>query len=132
MIQEDFSSSLGKLHEKYGKLVRISPNEVSILDAKEVQRIYGHGTKFNKSWTWYSAWMSFDQKSSHFDDQNPVTHARRRRAVASVYSLNALLSLEQFIDTCSERFFVQLDALADGKTKVDLACVLFPGAMLQN
>ena len=46
MWKEDFSSALEVLHSKYGRLVRIAPNEVSILDAAAVQPIYGHGSKF--------------------------------------------------------------------------------------
>lgn len=36
--------------------VRISPNEVSILDNGVVPQLYGHGTKFKKSEVWYGAW----------------------------------------------------------------------------
>ena len=36
-------------HEKYGKLVRITPNQVSIADPDAIPVIYGHGTGFLKS-----------------------------------------------------------------------------------
>lgn len=35
-------------HEKYGPLVRIQPNHVSIADEKAIHSIYGHGTGFLK------------------------------------------------------------------------------------
>jgi len=37
------------LHEKYGKLVRLQPNHVSVADPDAIPIIYGHGTGFLKS-----------------------------------------------------------------------------------
>jgi benzoate 4-monooxygenase len=36
-------------HKKYGKLVRIQPNHVSIADASAIPIVYGHGNGFLKS-----------------------------------------------------------------------------------
>lgn len=36
-------------HKKYGRLVRIQPNHVSINDDKAIQTIYGHGNGFLKA-----------------------------------------------------------------------------------
>lgn len=36
-------------HKKYGKLVRIQPNQVSIADPDVIPVVYGHGTGFLKS-----------------------------------------------------------------------------------
>ena len=36
-------------HKKYGKVVRIQPNHVSIADPEAIQQIYGHGNGFLKS-----------------------------------------------------------------------------------
>lgn len=37
-----------KLHEKYGPVVRIAPNEVSFVDRKALLVLYGHGTSARK------------------------------------------------------------------------------------
>jgi len=37
------------LHQKYGKLVRIQPDQVSIADPDAIPIVYGHGTGFLKS-----------------------------------------------------------------------------------
>lgn len=39
-----------KAHEQYGKLVRVTPNQVSIADPDAIPVIYGHGTGFLKSY----------------------------------------------------------------------------------
>ena len=37
-----------ELHEKYGPVVRIAPNEVSFVDPKALTALYGHGTAAKK------------------------------------------------------------------------------------
>lgn len=43
------------LHQKYGPIVRISPDHYSIADPAAVKTIYGTGSKFTKS-AWYEGW----------------------------------------------------------------------------
>lgn len=38
------------VHKKYGKMVRIAPNHVSIADDDAIQIIYGHGNGFLKAY----------------------------------------------------------------------------------
>lgn len=42
-------ATVKELHDKYGKLLRIQPNHVSIADPETIPVIYGHGTGFLKS-----------------------------------------------------------------------------------
>jgi benzoate 4-monooxygenase len=41
--------SVDEAHKKYGKLVRIQPNHVSIADESAIPIVYGHGNGFLKS-----------------------------------------------------------------------------------
>lgn len=41
--------SVHDAHAKYGKMVRIQPNHVSIADDAAIQDVYGHGNGFLKS-----------------------------------------------------------------------------------
>jgi benzoate 4-monooxygenase len=41
--------SVNEAHKKYGKLVRIQPNHVSIADETAIPIVYGHGNGFLKS-----------------------------------------------------------------------------------
>jgi benzoate 4-monooxygenase len=41
--------SVDAAHKKYGKLVRIQPNHVSVADDDAIQQIYGHGNGFLKA-----------------------------------------------------------------------------------
>ncbi len=42
--------SVDQAHKKYGKLVRIQPDHVSVADESAIQEIYGHGNGFLKSY----------------------------------------------------------------------------------
>ena len=42
--------SVNEAHAKYGKLVRIQPNHVSIADESAISVVYGHGNGFLKSY----------------------------------------------------------------------------------
>lgn len=41
--------AVDEAHKKYGKVVRIQPNHVSIADPDAIQVIYGHGNGFLKA-----------------------------------------------------------------------------------
>lgn len=51
---------IDEAHEKYGKLVRISPNQVSVADDAAIQSIYGHGNGFLKAYV-----NSYCTKNAH-------------------------------------------------------------------
>ena len=44
----DGSAQYRKIHEKYGPIVRVGPNEVSIADPTMIPVIYGIGSKLTK------------------------------------------------------------------------------------
>lgn len=48
VINGDSPQNYRRLHDRYGKLVRVAPNHVSISDSSEIPRVYGIGSKFLK------------------------------------------------------------------------------------
>lgn len=44
-----------KLHQQYGSVVRIAPNQYSISDISAIRTVYGAGSQFPKS-AWYDGW----------------------------------------------------------------------------
>ena len=49
-------------HQKYGPVVRIQPNHVSIADDAAIQTVYGHGNGFTKA-EYYDAFVSIRRGS---------------------------------------------------------------------
>jgi cytochrome P450 len=106
-----WSCALGKqmdyhlsLHAKYGRLVRVGPNHVSVSDGQSIQQLYSISTKFYKS-DFYSL---FDIKtpagtaSTIFSVRDENIHKVKKRPVANAFSMSTLRELEPMNDACSE------------------------------
>lgn len=83
------------VHRKYGNVVRLAPNHISIADSDALQVVYGHGTGTLKS-NFYDAYVynqgrSFTQLTSEtsfvslkrglFNTRSRPEHTRKRKIV---------------------------------------------------
>ncbi|KAJ9245288.1 hypothetical protein DTO169E5_1155 [Paecilomyces variotii] len=84
------------LHQQYGKVVRIAPNEVSFVDAAALKSLYGMGKTSQKS-NWYDTWTVPNMTVSFFAATEPKVHRHLRSRVSSAYSMSSILSMEPFI-----------------------------------
>lgn len=104
-----------ELHQKYGKVVRLAPNLLSISDPAEINHIYGITTKFVKS-GFYSLAEAYDENGEMMPDpfilKNKELHSRMKRNAANAYSLNALVQMEPYIDQVTESLITLLDTYA--------------------
>ncbi|CAI7613738.1 unnamed protein product [Penicillium pancosmium] len=90
------------LHQKYGKVVRIAPDEVSFVDEIALKSLYGMGRTSQKS-NWYDTWTVPNMTVSFFAATEPKVHRHLRSRVSSAYSMSSILSMEPFIqDVASE------------------------------
>jgi len=53
------SVTIDALHRKYGKVVRLGPNELSFTGVDAMQKIYGAGTAFSKADYFYNIFMAY-------------------------------------------------------------------------
>ncbi|KAF2792227.1 cytochrome P450 [Melanomma pulvis-pyrius CBS 109.77] len=81
-------------HKKYGTLVRIQPNHVSVADADAIPVIYGHGNGFLKS-EYYDAFVSIRRGLFNTRDRNE--HTRKRKTVSHTFSAKSVGQFEQYI-----------------------------------
>jgi cytochrome P450 len=72
------------LHEKYGAIVRISPDEVSVADPQCVATIHKINSGYNKS-PWYGEVVPFGRPIL-FSMTDPKSHAMRRKLFARAFS----------------------------------------------
>lgn len=61
-----------RLHQKFGPVVRISPDHYSISDISAIKTVYGPGSKFPKS-AWYDGWKH-PQQWTVFADRDIKRH----------------------------------------------------------
>lgn len=75
------------LHQKYGSVVRIAPNEVAVSDLEGFANIHKIGGGFLKS-PWYETLVA--REPGIFAQRDPNLHAARRRLFAQAFSNSAL------------------------------------------
>ncbi|KAK4545768.1 hypothetical protein LTR36_002722 [Oleoguttula mirabilis] len=100
------SLTVHELHSKLGKLVRISPNQVSIADPDAIPIVYGHGTGFLKS-DYYDAFVSIQR--GIFNTRDRVEHTRKRKTISHTFSLKNVGEFEQYIHHNLEQLATQWD-----------------------
>ncbi|KAJ5925355.1 hypothetical protein N7454_007994 [Penicillium verhagenii] len=106
------------LHQTYGPVVRISPDQYSISEIDAIKTVYGPGSKFAKS-AWYDGWRH-PQQWSVFSDRNIKRHSETRKKFTGLYSMSSVVQYEPFVNSCIEIFFQRLDEFADQKQVFDL------------
>lgn len=114
------------LHKKYGKIVRLSPNQLSISDTNEINAIYGVGTNFYKS-GFYSLAAASDEEGllpDTFVLTDRALHTRMKRNAANAYSLNGLVQMESCFEPVTERLLQLLDKNVEDASTIDLGNIL--------
>ncbi|GME33993.1 hypothetical protein G7Y89_g3922 [Neofusicoccum parvum] len=111
------------LHEKYGRIVRIAPNEISITDPEAINKVYGHtGHSWRKA-KWYHTWDPGDKvKGPHplFNDTNVSRHREHRRMLSRAYSMTYSLGLETYIDPVITCFMKKMHSLVGSKLDLSI------------
>ncbi|KAF3064495.1 hypothetical protein GL218_01155 [Daldinia childiae] len=94
------------LHQKYGPVVRIAPNEVSFASLEGVKEIYGSGGSGYDKTEFYNLFTIYGRSTLKRED-----HARRKRVLADRYANTNILKSEslhgirerstRFVERCS-------------------------------
>jgi cytochrome P450 len=92
----DVNHYLRRLHERYGKVVRIAPDELSFADLDALRDIYGYGTKGKQGRVPPKAFSRYPENVhiSLLNEPNDAEHARVRRIFSPAFSARALTEQE--------------------------------------
>ena len=114
------------IHKKYGPVVRIGPNHVSIADPAMIPIIYGTMDNFTKTGFYPIQSISWKKKPelNLFSTRDPEYHRVEKRKVGAAYSLPNLLQSEAAIDSCVSLFMDRLHEFASNGMPVDLGAWL--------
>jgi hypothetical protein len=110
-----------RLHEQYGPIIRIAPNEVSTTDLSAIPKIYRTQAPLTKT-DFYSVWGggNISEQLDTFAETNERVHSNYRRIVNPVYTLSNVLKSENYINKVSALFIQRLGEHADRKEAIDL------------
>ncbi|KAK5044698.1 hypothetical protein LTR84_010590 [Exophiala bonariae] len=119
--QGDMDHTQRALHQKYGYLVRIAPNEIACAYPNAIKQIYRMQNSPKKT-DFYPPWgnKTFSKYPDHFSNTDEKLHAERRRIVNQVYTLSNVLQSEMYIDKCSALFIQRLGEYVDAGKIIDL------------
>ncbi|KAK4198879.1 cytochrome P450 [Triangularia verruculosa] len=101
-----------QLHDRYGSLVRLGPNCISVGDPKEIQKIYGTTVNLKKS-DFYKVMQPMSRGKvvqGLFNTQDDELHRAMKRPIANIYSMSNLMEFEPHVDTTIRFFLSKLDA----------------------
>ncbi|CEJ60091.1 hypothetical protein PMG11_08677 [Penicillium brasilianum] len=107
-----------KLHQQYGPIVRIAPNQYSISDISAIKTVYGTGSQFAKA-AWYDGWKH-PQQWTLFSDRDIKRHGDTRKRFANLYSMSSLVHYEALVDHCADLFTDRLNEFAENKNTFNL------------
>ncbi|KAI8657944.1 hypothetical protein NCS57_01174500 [Fusarium keratoplasticum] len=88
-----FYKEIERLHDVYGPIVRISPNEVHLSNPKHYDTVFGVKSDFYKDPGFYGA---LGVESATFTTISNNVHRRRRTALNPFFSRRKVLELESF------------------------------------
>jgi cytochrome P450 len=108
-----------QLHDRYGPVVRIAPNEVSFVDDSALHELYGHGKPNQKS-QWYDTWVIPGMGDSFFATTNRKIHHRIRSRVSGTYSMTAILAMEELVSDVITLNLEKLTAVAKSSKPIRL------------
>ncbi len=111
-----------KLHEKYGSVVRTSPNELSFSSAASWKDIYGFRPghrPFIKS-PFYDGGSFADQAHSIVSERETGTHGQMRKYLAHAFSDRSLKEQESLVAEVVDLFVIQLREHASSKEGADM------------
>ncbi|KAJ0414329.1 cytochrome P450 [Aspergillus carlsbadensis] len=103
---KDMFLKLHDSHKKWGKFVRIGPNDVSVSDADVVRVALGPQAKCSKA-QWYT--LELPAASMH-TTRNRAEHDRRRRVWSPAFSDKALRGYEARIEGYNKALIRQIEA----------------------
>ncbi|KAI9689268.1 MAG: hypothetical protein M1820_010179 [Bogoriella megaspora] len=117
---EDFEKTNIDIHRRYGKVVRIAPNEYSIDDPSAVKTIYGLGSQFPKAeWYWGFA-NPFQIFETIFTTRDVSYHNSMRRAAQNHYQMSTLVGYEGYVDDCGQLLTMRLEEISEAGISANL------------
>jgi cytochrome P450 len=107
-----------RMHNKYGSIVRINPNEVHLAaDADNYDRIHHVGTKYIKSANFYNAMCA---PHSSFGTINNESHRIKRGAMNPMFSRQKVLDLESIVQAKVDKVIRRVQDGLEAEKPVDL------------
>ena len=103
------------LHEKYGPIVRIAPDEVSFSSPHVAREVLAAGKGYHKT-DFYGVFPP-PENPDIFTETREAVHAQKKRVASMPYSMKAMQSLTGFVEDTISLLLQKIDTFADSPSK---------------
>ena len=114
----DECATIRKLHERYGPVMRVAPNDVDIAEGEALWPIYMEKGGFAKP-DYYST-FDLDGHASIFSSLSLPQRETQAKAVLPIFSMASIRSATDLISACGEKFVACLEKAAEKRKPVNL------------
>lgn len=106
-----------ELHKKYGPIVRIAPDELSLASPEAARTLLSAGKRFYKT-RFYGVFPP-PENPDIFTEYREDVHAQKKKVANVPYSMSAMQQLSPFIDDTIEFLMKKMDSMAAGNKSTD-------------
>ena len=107
------------LHRRYGPIVRITPNFLSVSDHRATKIIYGRGPNGFARGDQFGSNLFPDDEPPVFFAKSPKVHQVMRKRIAGAYTMTSILEMEPNITELVEEFVDHMRKHAKDGSDVD-------------
>ncbi|EON70045.1 hypothetical protein W97_09313 [Coniosporium apollinis CBS 100218] len=101
-----YTFEIGRMHEEYGPIVRISPHELHISDPEYYEELYSRSSPRDK-YPYYT--NQFGNPESTFSTVHHQHHRLRRGAMNPFFSKRRIAGLEEMISSMVEKLCIRIE-----------------------
>ena len=117
LLKGQYTFKIKRLHEQYGPIIRINPEEVHFVDPDFYDVIYTGTTQKRDKWAWFC--RQFGVPDSTFATVGHDHHRLRRSAMNPFFSKAKVRSLQRLIEDVASKLlarFEEFQMLGDSLT----------------
>ncbi|OJD40589.1 cytochrome p450 [Diplodia corticola] len=114
----DYTRVILKLHETYGPIIRINPNELHVSDPNFIEVLYTSTGKKREVSSWHLRPFQFE--GAHFGTVDHDLHRTRRAPLSRFFSKGMVMKLEPALKTKAIQYCRNLETWAGSGEALDL------------
>ncbi|KAL2426183.1 Cytochrome P450 monooxygenase tpcC [Exophiala dermatitidis] len=107
MLRGQYTFKIKQLHEQYGPIIRINPEEVHIADAEFYDVIYSGSSQRRDKWAWFC--NQFGIPDSVLTTVKHDLHRLRRHALNLFFSMAKVRSLQPLIEDVARKLIARFE-----------------------
>ncbi|KAF2703817.1 cytochrome P450 [Pleomassaria siparia CBS 279.74] len=120
-LSGQYTKKITQLHDKYGPIIRVTPNELHIRDSRFFDEVYPKNVHLHKE-----GWdKRFGAKHSVITSVDPLHHKRRRAALNPMFSRQSVIKFIHIIYRHVDTFSARIHEFEDRKEPLNLT-LAFP------